>query len=135
MIKRNIAECMIFNKKEEFLLQKKTIDYPSVAKGQWCFFGGEIENGEYPEKAIKRELKEELGIDIKDVELFEKRKYNLKEFHGDAYMFIAHFHGNMSEISLSEGAGFAFFEYSELKDLNIYKKYPSIIEKYLKSKR
>lgn len=32
--------------------------------GLWCTFGGSIESGETPKQALKRELKEELGIEI-----------------------------------------------------------------------
>lgn len=32
--------------------------------GQWCTFGGVSEINETPEQTLKRELSEELGIDI-----------------------------------------------------------------------
>src|SRR5260370_8437845 len=31
--------------------------------GEWDFFGGYIQEGETPEQALKREIKEELGVD------------------------------------------------------------------------
>lgn len=52
---RNIVECILINKKNEFLLQKKTIDYRH-GSGIWCLFGGEIKKGEKPEMNILEEL-------------------------------------------------------------------------------
>jgi ADP-ribose pyrophosphatase YjhB (NUDIX family) len=36
--------------------------------GTWDVGGGAVEFGEHPEDAMKREMKEELGIELKDVE-------------------------------------------------------------------
>ena len=41
-------------------------------KGKWEFPGGKIETGESPQKALVREIKEELDVDIKVGELIHK---------------------------------------------------------------
>ena len=38
---------------------------PDIPKGGcWCFPGGHVESGETPRQAVKRELAEELGIEV-----------------------------------------------------------------------
>jgi 8-oxo-dGTP diphosphatase len=51
----------ILRKKNLVLLGQRP-EYKSLP-GMWEFPGGKIELGELPEEALKRELKEELGID------------------------------------------------------------------------
>ncbi len=47
-----------------YALQLRDCD-PSIAfPGHWGFFGGEVEAGETPVKAIGREIREELGLDL-----------------------------------------------------------------------
>lgn len=50
-------------------------------KGLWEFPGGKIEAGETPEKALKREIKEELDADIMTGNLVYTIEYDYPKFH------------------------------------------------------
>jgi mutator protein MutT len=55
---------LIFNKKGEVLLLKRGKKSKNEA-GWWCKPGGAVHYGETAEKAMKREVREETGIEIK----------------------------------------------------------------------
>ena len=56
-------------------------------KGRWEFPGGKIEAGESPEKALVREIKEELCVDIKAGELIDVIEYDYPDFHLTMYCY------------------------------------------------
>ncbi|HOX41144.1 MAG TPA: NUDIX domain-containing protein [bacterium] len=55
--------CIVFNDKNEILLLKRS-ENSKTDRGRWTRPGGAVEFGETFEVAVKRELKEEAGIDI-----------------------------------------------------------------------
>ena len=57
-----VAAAVIFNERGEFLLAQRPAGKPYA--GFWEFPGGKVEPGENPAQALRRELHEELGIDV-----------------------------------------------------------------------
>lgn len=60
---RKQAVVAIIRKSSKFLLVKRS-DYVESAKGYWCPVSGRIENGETQEEALRREVMEEVGLDV-----------------------------------------------------------------------
>ena len=64
---RVIAVGVIYNDQGEVLLCKKP-PRRGVFPGQWGLPGGGIEDGETPEIALRRELDEEVGLEVGDIQ-------------------------------------------------------------------
>ncbi len=64
-----VAACIV-SKGWVLLAQRKT---PKILAGKWEFPGGKVEESETPEEALRREIREELGIPIKIRNLLSAR--------------------------------------------------------------
>lgn len=58
-------------------------------KGKWEFPGGKIEAGESCEEALKREIREELGVAICVNEHFHSVEYTYPDFHITLHCFLS----------------------------------------------
>lgn len=85
---------------------------------KWAKTGGQVDAGETPEQAIKREFKEELGIDIEDsqikcIDIFKDTKG--KRFCYD-YIFKVNYKIEEYKIQKEEVAEVKYFTIDELKE-------------------
>lgn len=84
-------------------------------KGQWEFPGGKIEEGETPEKALVREIREELDTDIEVGDLVHTIEYDYPAFHLSMDCFLAKVISG--ELVLKEAEAARWLTGSELYDV------------------
>ena len=129
---KEIAAIILENDKGEFLLylrdNKPDIPFPDY----WDLIGGHIEEGETPEEALVREVKEELDIDIKDYTFYKKYEC----LTGDAYENVKYiYYGRINlpieEITLLEGVRPRYFSKDEIPDVKLANILRSIVMEYI----
>jgi len=103
---------LIENREGKVLLQLRDnipgIPWPDC----WGTFGGQIEEGESPEEAIKREIMEELAYELSDAEYFGNFPYD----GYDIFMYRKIVPGlSLADVTVREGQRAAFFSLEELK--------------------
>jgi len=106
---------LIENAKGEFLMllrdDKPTIPYPN----QWYIPGGIMEEGETPEEAIKREMLEELELDLSPLKFLKTYYWPEKVEH----VFHIHLDLNPALVKLHEGQKIQFFSKEELLKMKL----------------
>jgi 8-oxo-dGTP diphosphatase len=133
---KEIAAIILENDKGEFLLylrdNKPSIPFPD----HWDLIGGHVEEGETPEQALVREVKEELDIDLKEYTFYKKYEC----LTGDAYENIKYIYTGrinipIEEITLLEGVRPQYFTREEIPRVKFANILKSIVMDYINDKR
>lgn len=107
---------LVENQQGQVLLQKRS------DTGEWCVPGGALEPGETYIEAAARELREEVGIEVKDLKLFGLYSGDDREIHypnGDvvyslSVIFTAHEYTGVISDEDSEVLEHRFFNRDEI---------------------
>lgn len=114
-MKRLEVVAALIRKKDKILLcQRKENDVFGLL---WEFPGGKVEKNETLKDAIKREIKEELGLIIKANNLIDKFVDGEKNFKINVSLFDCKIVRGKPQAK--ECADFGFFSFSQIKRLNL----------------
>ena len=79
-----VVAAIIIDKEKVFATQRGYGEF----KDGWEFPGGKMEQGETPQQALKREIKEELETEIEVGKLIETVEYDYPNFHLTMHCFL-----------------------------------------------
>ena len=128
-----VASLILENKKGEVLLllrdDKAGLAYPNM----WDLIGGMVEKGESVEEALLREVKEEVGHDLKDYTFF--KKYDVVEEDGSLstkFVFYSRTEKLLEEFLLGdEGQKLQFFSFRNALKLKLASSHKDILKDYI----
>jgi 8-oxo-dGTP diphosphatase len=121
-LKKN-ACAVIVDGDNKILLLKRSSDPKIWQPSKWALVGGGIEKDETPEQAVKREIKEETGLDISK---FIKSFSIQKNPDSIEHIFACRYDGEPTDIKLNEeNTNYGWYDVEEMKFLDIV---PHLIE-------
>ena len=129
---KKIAAIILENDQGELLLalrdNKSWIPFPN----HWDLIGGHVEEGETPEEALVREVKEELDIDIMDYDFFKKFECLTGDaYENEKYIYTGKINLPIEKITLLEGERAQYFTRKEIPDLKFANIIKSIVMDYI----
>jgi 8-oxo-dGTP diphosphatase len=118
MIWKDIAAIIFYTRDNKILLQ----DRRGISKlgEDWGFFGGKIEDGETPERAVVREIKEELDYDLgRSAEFFMTIQLTVDRQSIKINWFTCPLDDKMRHFTVLEGPGMRLFSIEGTKNLKL----------------
>jgi 8-oxo-dGTP diphosphatase len=114
----NVTSNAILIKNNKILIGERPETKKTYA-GFWDVFGGHVEDGETPEKAMKREVKEELDIEVVEYKFFYLMKNDLdptsKKTYDHYFFIVTKWEGLIRNLDTEA------LEWVSEKDLNKFK--------------
>ena len=112
---RESVQIILVQNEQIFFIKRQ--DYLKDFPGYYAFPGGKVEGDESRPQALKREIKEELGIDIGVGSLVDRFEDQIPELKINVYLYkVLKFEGLIEALDCK---AFGFFSFGEVKRLNL----------------
>jgi 8-oxo-dGTP diphosphatase len=123
---------ILVNVEGKVLLQLRSEDdylYPNC----WTLPGGRVEEGENLEQAILREVKEELGFDLRAHDLFKTIIENSLSETTERHIYWGRISERIENLKLGEGTALMYFSLEEIPRLEVAFDLKPVIIDFLKT--
>ncbi len=125
----------LYNNKTKSVLLHQRDGNTKFNPNMWAFFGGLAEDDETPTECFKREIKEELNIDVDTDQIVAVCDYLNEEFDTYRYVYFVESEISKNQMILGEGAEFDWISLDKLDDHELTEKtvkdLKTFIDKYL----
>jgi|SRR3989344_2584543 len=123
----NQSVCILFENDDRKILLLLRDDKPSIPyPNRWDIPGGVVEQGESPEEAIIREMKEEIELDLKDFRVFKVFPWEDRR----ETVFFKKLNLDIRATHLHEGQRIRWFTKNELLSMSLAFNDNAIIREY-----
>ena len=131
-MKAFFASGFLYNPKTKEVLLHKRDGNTDVNPNKWGFFGGSREGNETPKQCFIREIKEELGINIREDSIVPLCDYLNEKRQIWRYVFYVKSDLDKSKMTLGEGDGFEWIPFDDVFDLDLTEKTKQDLEYFMK---
>lgn len=134
---RHVVGAILLNDAGEVLLQQRD-DTPGLRyAGQWTLFGGAVEAGETFDEAIRRELVEELALEL-PLTLWLEYQCPARTVRGEVETYNHVYVGRMTQpletLTLYEGQAMAYFSREAAASLTLAFEQSPVIEQFFRER-
>lgn len=131
---RHVVSAILWVDDGRVLLQQRDTKPDLSYSGCWTLFGGQVEDGETPDEAIRRELIEELELDDQPLALWESYNCPARTTPGVVTTTNHVFAGRLSRpyesLTLHEGQAMALMSREEAARLDLAFAQSPVLERY-----
>jgi ADP-ribose pyrophosphatase YjhB (NUDIX family) len=134
---RHVVGVMLYNEHGEVLLQQRD-DKPGLRHaGQWTLFGGSVEDGETFDEAIRRELIEELALEL-SLTFWMEYECPARTIQGQVvtynHVYVGRMRRDLSDLRLYEGQAMAYFNREAAEKLTLAFEQSWIVEHFFRER-
>jgi 8-oxo-dGTP pyrophosphatase MutT (NUDIX family) len=110
VIERRVAVVFLVDPEGRLLMQHRD-QHARVSPNQWALPGGKIEEGETPEEAARREVREETGLDAGDIRGYlvgTRPSVTTADGEVEMHVFYGPTEATQDDVVLGEGQAMVF---------------------------
>lgn len=113
-----VVVAALIQKNNKFLLTKELIE---DGVEHWLVPGGKVDFGETLEEALSREIKEEIGVDLTNIQFLKVHEAIFPQFdyHSVIFFYSAKPAGEVGQLESGKVLEARFFSKAELKNLEL----------------